>query len=94
MARKTEQEKRSFAKQSLERRTLPARRDALDDRGRRGKRNEISVVGFMILEDGSTVPFEDLTEEQREAWRANCCKRLSERMSDYFTNHPEEYARF
>ena len=57
------------------------------------KRNEITVVGFLILEDGSTVPMEDLTTEQRAAWKESCCKRLSQRLSDYFTQHPEEYAR-
>ena len=60
-------------------------------RDRRG--DEIQVVGFLIQEDGSTVPMEDLTPEQREAWKESCCKRLSQRLSDYFTQHPEEYAR-
>ena len=58
------------------------------------RKNEITVVGFMILDDGSKVPMEDLTPEQREAWKASCCERLSQRLSDNFTNHPEEYARF
>ena len=58
------------------------------------RKNEITVVGFMILEDGRKVPMEDLTPEQRETWKSRCCERLSQRLSDYFTQHPEEYARF
>lgn len=57
------------------------------------RKNEITVVGFLIREDGSTVPMEDLTPEQREAWHARCRERLSQRMSDYYTQHPEEYKR-
>lgn len=56
----------------------------------KSKRRELSFVCYMILEDGSTVPFEDLTEEQRRRFRENATKRLSERMSDYYTQHPEE----
>ena len=57
------------------------------------RKNEITVVGFLILEDGGTVPMEDLTPEQRETWKEACRRRLSERMSDYFTQHPEEWAK-
>lgn len=53
-------------------------------------RPELSFVCYMILEDGSTVPFEDLTEEQRQRFRENAQQRLSERMSDYYTQHPQE----
>ena len=52
------------------------------------------MVGFLIQEDGCTVPMEDLTPYQGEAWKAGCCERLSQRLSDYFMQHPEEYARF
>lgn len=57
------------------------------------RKNDITVVGYMILEDGSIVPFDSLTEEQKQRWREACCKRLSERLSAYFTQHPEEYAK-
>lgn len=57
------------------------------------RKNEITVVGFLILEDGSKVPMEDLTPELREAWQARCRERLSQRMSDYYTTHPEEWGR-
>lgn len=54
------------------------------------KKRELSFVCYMILEDGSTVPFEDLTEEQRRRFRENAARRLSENMSGYYTQHPEE----
>ena len=57
------------------------------------KRKELGFVCYMILEDGSTVPFEDLTEEQRRRFRENAAEQLSQRMSDYYTQHPEEFER-
>lgn len=57
------------------------------------RKNEITVVSFMILEDGSTVPFEKLTEEQKQSWREACCRRLSTRLDAYYSKHPEEYAK-
>lgn len=56
------------------------------------KKKELSFVCYMILEDGSTVPFEDLSEEQLQRFRKNAAQRLTERMSDYYTQHPEEFA--
>ncbi len=54
------------------------------------KKRELGFVCYMILEDGSTVPFEDLTEEQRRRFRENAAQRLSANLSDYYTQHPEE----
>lgn len=59
----------------------------------RGGGKQITVVGFLILEDGRKVPMEDLTPEQRGAWEARCRERLSQRMSDYYTRNQEEWAR-
>lgn len=60
---------------------------------RKPRKDDLSFVCYMILEDGSTVPFEDLTAEQRARFRENAAARLSQRMSDYYTQHPDEYAR-
>ena len=58
----------------------------------RGKgKNEITVRGFLILEDGRTVPWEETTEEQRERFRENAARRGTERLSDYYTQHPEDF---
>lgn len=56
-----------------------------------GKRKEITVRCFVIMPDGRTVPVEDLTDEERAEWHRRQLRRLSEDMSDYFTQHPEEY---
>ncbi|MBR5342576.1 MAG: hypothetical protein IK149_01620 [Oscillospiraceae bacterium] len=56
----------------------------------KAKRRELGFVCYMILEDGNTVPFEELTEEQRQRFRENAAARLSARMSDYYTQHPTE----
>ena len=57
------------------------------------KKKELSFAIMMIMEDGRTVPFGELSEEERARWRENAAARLSERMSDYYTQHPEEAAR-
>lgn len=57
------------------------------------KKNDIRVRGFMILEDGSTAPLEALTEEQLRRFRERSAARLSRAMSEYYTQHPDEYAR-
>ena len=57
-------------------------------------RREITVVCFVIMPDGRTVPVEELTEEERAEWHRRQLERLSEDMSDYFTQHPEEYRDF
>ena len=58
-----------------------------------GKRREITVRSFVIMPDGRTVPVEDLTDEERAEWHRRQLQRLSEAMSDYYTQHPEEYAK-
>ena len=58
-----------------------------------GGRRELTCVSFVIFPDGRTVPVEELTPEERAQWRENMRRRLSENMSDYYTQHPEQYAR-
>lgn len=48
---------------------------------------------YVLYPDGRTVAVEDLTDEERESWQANMRRRLSENMSAYYSQHPEEYAR-
>ena len=55
-----------------------------------GRKNEISVVCYLII-DGQTIPVDELTEEQRRRWSESACRRSSERMSDYYTQHPDEF---
>lgn len=47
---------------------------------------------FVMMPDGRSVPVEELTREERDQWRENMRRRLSEDMSAYFTQHPERYA--
>lgn len=60
---------------------------------RKAPKDDITVRGFMILEDGSIVPVEDLTQEQIERFQERSAKRLSRTMSEYYSQHPEEYAK-
>lgn len=60
---------------------------------RKPRKDDITFVCYLILEDGTTVPWEETTEAQRQRFRENATKRLTQRMSDYYSQHPEEYAK-
>lgn len=57
------------------------------------KKDDIEVVGYLILEDGSIIPWEERTLEQDRRFRENATKRLTATMSAYYTQHPEEYVK-
>lgn len=57
------------------------------------KKDDIEVVGYLILEDGTIIPWDERTPEQDRRFRENATKRLTATMSDYYTKHPEEYAK-
>lgn len=59
---------------------------------RKERKSDITVRGYVLFERGP-VPVEDLTEEQRESWLQRMSQRLSEGMSDYYTQHPEAWKR-
>ena len=60
---------------------------------RKPRKDDITVVGFLILEDGNVIPWEERTPEQDRRFREKATKRLTAAMSDYYSQHPEEYAR-
>lgn len=53
-------------------------------------KSNIKVRGFLLCA-GGPVPIEQLTPEEREAWQRHMCERLSEEMSDYYTQHKAEF---
>ena len=57
------------------------------------RKDDITVVGYLIREDGSIIPWDERTPEQDRRFRENATKRLTRTMSDYYTQHPEEYAK-
>lgn len=58
-----------------------------------GERKELTCVSYVIFPDGRTVLADELTPEEHAQWQQNMLRRLSENMSDYYTQHPEQYAR-
>ena len=56
------------------------------------KKNDIQVRCFLITEDGTTKPWAELKPEEIKKFRAAASERLSRTMSDYYTQHPEQYA--
>lgn len=55
------------------------------------KKPMYTVESYLLYEDGTTVPFNSLTEEEKEAWRQRASERLSKAMTRYFEAHPDEY---
>ena len=53
------------------------------------KRQPLTVVGFLIMPDGSTKPIEDLTPEERARWDRERTERLKRVMTEHFRLHPE-----
>ena len=54
---------------------------------------ELTCVSFVIMPNGRTVPADELTAEEHAQWQENMRRRLSENLSDFYTQHPELYAR-
>lgn len=54
---------------------------------------KLGYICYVIMPDRGPVPVNELTEDERAQWGANMRRRLSENMSDYYTQHPDEYTR-
>jgi hypothetical protein len=53
---------------------------------------KLGFVCYVQMPDGRTVDVKDLTDAERAQWHENMLQRLSENMSAYYSQHPEEYA--
>lgn len=56
-------------------------------------RNDITGRCFIEIDGAAPVPFDSLSSEEKERVFAIWSERLSKTMSDYYSNHPEEYSR-
>ena len=54
---------------------------------------KLTCVSYIIMPDGKTKLLEELTDEERAQWQKNMRGRLRETISDYYTQHPDEYRR-
>jgi hypothetical protein len=54
---------------------------------------ELTCVCFLLTSDRGAVPIEELSENERDAWRESARRRLSAELSAYYTQHPEQYER-
>lgn len=54
------------------------------------RKSDLSFVCYVLI-DGQTIPVEKLTDDQRQRWQQCMSQRLSENMSFYYSEHPEEY---
>lgn len=55
-----------------------------------GRGKPLTVRRFLVL-DGKDVPWEELTQEQIDNWRKEAGARLGRYLSQYYSEHPEEY---
>lgn len=56
-------------------------------------KKELSFACFVTMPDGRVRAVEDLTPAEKTEWQRRMLRRLSEDMSDFYTQHPAEYAR-
>ena len=61
--------------------------------GGHAKRKALTFACWIQMPDGRVRSVEDLTPEEKTEWQRRTLRRLSEDMSDYYTQHPAEYAR-
>ena len=55
------------------------------------KKKEITFSAYITIDGAEPVPWESLSEKEIEDVKKQMSKNLSERMSAYFTAHPEQY---
>ena len=60
---------------------------------RKPQKDNITVVGMLILEDGSIIPLEEATEEQLRRFRERAAARGQAALNAYYAQHPEEYVK-
>ncbi len=56
-------------------------------------RKELSGRCFIEINGAAAVPFDSLSAEEKNRVMEIWSERLSQTMSAYYTNHPEEYSR-
>lgn len=56
----------------------------------KSRKSDLSFVCYVMI-DGQAIPVDELTDDQRERWQQGMSRRLSENMSFYYAEHPEEY---
>ena len=52
---------------------------------------ELTCYNILIKEDGTEVPFDDLTEEERADFAERAGQKMAEAFQDWFSRHPEEF---
>ena len=61
-----------------------------EKRAYKPRKSDLSFVCYVLIDD-QTIPVEKLTDDQRQRWQQGMSRRLSENMSFYYSEHPEEY---
>ncbi|MDE5584541.1 MAG: hypothetical protein K2J08_12665 [Ruminococcus sp.] len=54
------------------------------------KKTELKVRSFLIVDDGTVIPFETITQEQRNEYIPRIMANVGRTVSDYFNSHADE----
>ena len=54
------------------------------------KKNELKAHSFLIVNDNTVIPFENLTQDQRNEYIPRIMKNVGRAGSDYLNCHPDE----
>ncbi len=54
------------------------------------KKTELKARSFLIVDDGTVLSFETLTQEQRNEYIPRIMANVGRTVSDYFNSHPDE----
>ncbi|MBQ6163951.1 MAG: hypothetical protein IJK23_05705 [Clostridia bacterium] len=58
------------------------------------KNNELTVRGFVPDGNGGLRSYEELSEEEKDAFGKKIVERMGRVLNDYFSIHPEAYAKY
>lgn len=56
----------------------------------RKKNNELKAYSFLIVDENTVLPFESLTQEQKNEYIPKIMKNVGRAASDYLNCHPDE----
>lgn len=57
-------------------------------------KRELKARVMVIMKNGETKPFDELTADEKKSLLNSISKRVSDTMSCYFSNHLDEYKQF
>lgn len=54
-------------------------------------KGDMTCHNNLIMQDGTIVPFENLTFEQIQEWEEHAGESMAKAFQEYYSHHPEEF---